>query len=597
MGPGRDRPSGPRRLPPRGDQDAGGPVEGGEGLNAGADAGVLAEPPEDPSATGDAQPTGVHDRRRTPGLERLFGAIGVIGKRWEQDRSTARELYSELMAEGPARRAELLATDRRFASPALVEELLAEAGEASRNRPAAAREHAELASAVIEQIEAGRFGGGAMAGLRVAAQARKAEALWWSGDSRQADAVLLGALDDVEETPTACMERALYCRITALVRAGQGRSDEALALFGRASQLYHQEEETAALGECLVERGWLLAEADPGAAIPPFQRALSLIDPVVRPWEALRVRQGLAFCHAELGNGSEAESMLGQSRKLRERLSEEADFLRATQTEGQIEARLGHHERAMGLLRLVLEGWLGRGEAFLAALSVIDLAEIYGDEARWRDLAALEETSPRLRAAGLPSEAAVAVRVVMKLAARQGDAAACTLTHLRDYLSRALYDHQLPYTPSRPASERLAWDELPPERRRAVCERVGVEAQVGDRAAAEVPANLRKLIGWSYQEVSGVELEWDGLGPLRVGLRNLIAALLVVQGEIRAIGDLVPVPSDLNCGDSGGEGIEANEAATAWSGVVRWLMAGDLEHEISRLKGVAEGQPDLDPCG
>src|ERR1700730_8157149 len=109
MGPGRDKPTGPRRIPSWGEKDAARPADGGEDLDAGADASVLAEPPEGSSPTDDAQDPTVHDQRRTPGLERIFAAIGVIGKRWERDRSTARQLYSELMVEGPARRGEALA--------------------------------------------------------------------------------------------------------------------------------------------------------------------------------------------------------------------------------------------------------------------------------------------------------------------------------------------------------------------------------------------------------------------------------------------------------------------------------------------------------
>src|ERR1700719_2949069 len=117
-------------------------------------------------AEGDGQRTEAEDPRSTPGLERLLSAICAVGKRWQKDRSTAGTLYQELMAAEPARRAELVASDPRFASPALAEDLLAEACEAARSRPAAAREHAEVALVVIERIDARRYGGGAGAGLR-----------------------------------------------------------------------------------------------------------------------------------------------------------------------------------------------------------------------------------------------------------------------------------------------------------------------------------------------------------------------------------------------------------------------------------------------
>jgi tetratricopeptide (TPR) repeat protein len=571
-------------------------TESGGDLGVAAEGRLMAKPARGLSAAADSQRAEVEDPKNTPGLERLLSAICAVGKRWQKDRSTAGTLYQELMAEEPARRAELIASDPRFASPALAEELLAEACETARNRPAAAREHAEVALVVIERIDARRYGGGAVAGLRVAAQARRAEALWWGGDSRAADAALLGALDDVEETPIAGLERALYCRVASLVRAGQGRTDEALALLGRATQIYYQEQETAALGECLMEQGWLLAEADPQAAIAPFQRALGVVDPVARPWEDLRVRQGLAHCHAELGDGSAAEPMLRQSRQLRKKLSDEADFLRALQAEGQIEARLGRLDRAMELLRLALEGWLGRGKGFLAALSVIDLAELYADTERRAELAALEALGPRLEAAGLSFEATIAVRVVMRLAAREGVAAVYPLAHLRAYLSRARHDPALVYGPSRRATDLVAWDELPPERRRAVCERVGVEAEVGDRQAVAVPSDLKKLVAWTYQEVSGVEIEWDGLDALRVGLGSLEAAVRVVLGEIRAIQDRVPARADSSIGATGGEERETSEPTVVPGAAIDGLIADHLERMLSQLKSAAQGRAGLDPC-
>jgi len=108
---------------------------------------------------------------------------------------------------------------------------------------------------------------------------------------------------------------------------------------------------------------------------------------------------------------------------------------------------------------------------------------------------------------------------------------------------------------------------------------------------------LRKLITWSYQELGAVEIEWSRLDALQAGLSNLVEALLVVQGEVRALQERLPVLAHPDLGTSGGEKAESTEDALAPGGAIDSLIVGELERVISRLKGAPEGGPDLDPCG
>jgi tetratricopeptide (TPR) repeat protein len=173
----------------------------------------------------------------------------------------------------------------------------------------------------------------------------------------------------VTQATEGSLERALYCRVAALVHAGEGRLDEALGLLARAARIYRDHGEPVERAECLVETGWLLVDEDPHAALPPLRTALGLLDAATSPWPALRLRQGLALCQVELGRRRDAEALLEECRQLRERLAEPGDRLRAARTEAEIEARLGHEERAITMLRPVVEEWLARGEGFDAAPS------------------------------------------------------------------------------------------------------------------------------------------------------------------------------------------------------------------------------------
>jgi tetratricopeptide (TPR) repeat protein len=320
----------------------------------------------------------------------------------------------------------------------------------------------------------------------------------------------------VTQATEGSLERALYCRVAALVHAGEGRLDEALGLLARAARIYRGHGEPVERAECLVETGWLLVDEDPHAALPPLRTALGLLDAATSPWPALRLRQGLALCQVEFGRRRDAEALLEECRQLRERLAEPGDRLRAARTEAEIEARLGHEERAITMLRPVVEEWLARGEGFDAALAAVDLAELYIDRKAIRELADLGRLDERCRAAGLPPEPALALRTVLGLVAREGGAMSYRLTQLSFYLSQARHHPGLAYAPARREDEEVLWDELPPTERREICRRSGVEATVTGLPAAAVAADLRQLIAWSYQELTGIRIEWDaadGLEP------------------------------------------------------------------------------------
>jgi tetratricopeptide (TPR) repeat protein len=540
-------------------------------------------------------------RRRAldpPGLRRLARAVQAEGRRVERDRRQAGSLFEVLIAAAPAERAERIAAGRRFASRGLAERLLAAAGAAARNRPHEARELCDLALAVVARLEAERFGTAAVVALRLTAEVRRAEALWWARDFPAAAEALAAALDDVDATPIGEVERALYCRVLALVRAGQGRVDEALALLGRAALVYRDLEETPDLASCLAERGWLLAEEDPRAARLTFRRALGFVDPASQPWVALQVRQGLAFCAAEMGLPSEARAELRIARSLAGALEDDTDRLRSAWTEARIESGLGFTDQAKAALPPVVEGWLARGEGYLAALAVVDLAEINLAETPWLSLADLDPLLPRLRAAGMTPESALAVRAVLGMTglAPTEPAAlymleqlrAYLLEHLRRYLWRARHLPGLVYVPCRAANRAVPWDGLAVEERLEICARVGVEAQTSALLAAAVPDDLRTLLTLSHQEETAVRIEWDGLDGVRARMRRALASLQQAQGELREVARALPEPSESELQE-----VLAGErepgAAVLISGALDHLDAAYLEPAIRHLADAAGG--------
>jgi tetratricopeptide (TPR) repeat protein len=483
----------------------------------------------------------------TRGLRSLAHAVRAETRRADRDRRRAEALYPALLAMEPARRLDRIARGRRFASPALARRLLAEARATARNRPALARELAGLALAVVARLHAERPGTVTVVALRAAAYARCAEALWSAGQSGAAATALAAAQADLDATPLGEPEHALYCRIAAQVQAGEGRMDDALALLGRAAQLYRDQEDAEALALCRIEHGWLLVHEDPQAALPPLRNALHLLGPDADPWASVRVRQGLALALAELGRPLEAAPMQREARDLAPGLAEEPDQLHAAWNDAQIDARIGRPREAMAALPSLVERWLARGEAFPAALAALDLAELYVETDRWLALVDLERLEPRLRAAGLPSEAALAYRAVVGLAHREPPSATYPLVHLRAWLGRARHRPDLAYVPCRTAARALPWDDLPLKSRREICRLAGVEPHTATLPAAAVGPDLRKLLAWTHLESTGDHIEWDGLDEVRAGLRRVVGQLRAAEAELRRLAALLPVPSDAGC--------------------------------------------------
>jgi tetratricopeptide (TPR) repeat protein len=484
------------------------------------------------------------------GLRSLARAVRAEGRRADRDARRAEALYPALLAMEPRRRLDRIARGRRFASPALARLLLAEAGAGARNRPAEARELADLALAVVARLEADRSGTVTVVALRAAAHARRAEALGWGGDSPAAGTALAAALADLDATPIGEPEHALYCRVAALLRAGEGRLDEALALLGRAAQLYRDQEEVEDLALCLIERGWLLVAEEPDAALLPLWNARDLLAGDADSgtlWAAVRVRQGLALCLAELGRPLEAAPLQREARDLARGLAEEPDQLVAAWTDAQIDARIGRPRQAIEALAPLVERWLARGEGFSAALAALDLAELYVETGRWLGLVELERLEPRLRAAGLPAEAALAYRAVVGLAHREPPSATYPLVHLRAWLGRARHHPGLAYVPCRKAARTLRWDDLSLPTRQEICRLAGVEPGTAALPAAAVGPDLRKLLAWSYLESTGERIEWDGLDEVRADLRRVVERLRAAEAELRRIAAVLPLPSDGEC--------------------------------------------------
>lgn len=258
------------------------------------------------------------------GLARLAGRIWPRVVRQLRERAAAEErdcehagpLYDELMELAADRRWEAVALEDRFRAPGVARWLLAATEEAIESDPARAETLAELALAIAHALDDSLEDS-----IKVELQG---QALTWIAETRRlrglferAENAFLSAARRLDEAPLVSLERGLFCRLFARLRADQNRMDEALALLARAAALFAEMEELEELGETLCDQGFLLLEElDAESALRTFEEALPLLEPRTRPRALLRARYGLALACADLGRRTKAGNVFAENRDL-----------------------------------------------------------------------------------------------------------------------------------------------------------------------------------------------------------------------------------------------------------------------------------------
>jgi tetratricopeptide (TPR) repeat protein len=437
----------------------------------------------------------------------VWNRSAEIELRRARDRCTAPALYDELLAASEDGRRVLIGSDARYASPGLAELLLAAAGETARNAPSRATWLARLALNVAERVDRKWYGDEVGGALALAGWSRLAEALQFAEDYSAAAEALRLAEQAAEAVVIDSLERALFCRVAALVRYGEGLIDEALGLLLRAAEIYRQREEHQALGEVLAEKGWILATNDALAAVEPLRAALDLVEPTGRPWPALRIYQALALCYAELDKRGEATELLARGQELREEVRDPIDRLQCAWADALIADRMGRPCEAVEILRAVIGDLARCGRPFDAALAAVDLAEICVLADREVDLETLRRREAEL-VAPLPEAPGVALTMTLRLVGTEDLRAPFMLASVKDYLRRARQQPQRRYQPSRHPVKAIAWDDLAVDARRRICDLLGVDHVIAEQRADGIAPRLRDLIGWSFEELKQTRIAW-----------------------------------------------------------------------------------------
>ena len=321
---------------------------------------------------------------------------------------TVDRLFAELMQAPPGRRLGAV-QQARFRSLDLLERLLEESHAGQLTDPTRAAELAHLAARL-----AGLFGKGdeeAAAALpraySLTANARRLE-----GRLRTADALLAKAVPFL----AGSVERAFYCRVLALLRWEQGRSDEAEALLQHTAGLYAAEGMDREVGACMVILGLVLEEGQQENPLALLSRAWVEMDRNTRPLLALRGGLALAALLAQADQEERARAVLKQSWPLFAEVTEPAEMLRVYAWEGKVLARLGDRDEALHVLESVRRQLLAEPSPAEAALVSLDLALALAESHRAGEIEALAEalqcSFPEIPAMRLAEENLKAVAIL-----------------------------------------------------------------------------------------------------------------------------------------------------------------------------------------
>ncbi|HVR95266.1 MAG TPA: helix-turn-helix domain-containing protein, partial [Thermoanaerobaculia bacterium] len=190
--------------------------------------------------------------------------------------------------------------------------------------------------------------------------------LWEAGED-EAEVLSKGRLLDLE----------------ASLRRGQRSFPEALALHAQALALARPGER----GRFLLNKSATLEEdGQYEASIQVLEDAGQYVDEGSQPRLFLVLRFNIVANLVRLGRATKAAKILPEVRQLAERLRNDLDVIRTLWLEGNIAAGLRERERAEACLEQVRGDFAGREIPYDFALVSLDLALLYREQERFREI-------------------------------------------------------------------------------------------------------------------------------------------------------------------------------------------------------------------
>jgi tetratricopeptide (TPR) repeat protein len=296
------------------------------------------------------------------------------------------------MEQPPRRRALLIRNHPHFQTWGLWEAVLDHIREQCFTDPLSAEGLAQLGLTLAETLDAGYYGMERIEDLRARTWGYIGNARRIRFDLHGSEAAFATAHIHLRQGTGDILERALLLDLKASLRRAQRRFADAERLMHRVLRIYHAVGETHRAGRILVGMSALYEYmGTPERAIPRLHEALKLIDAEREPRLLWSAHHNLIATLAELGRFMEAQGLFIQARRLYDRFPDGFTQNRRHWVAGRIARGLGQTQKAETHLQTAQIGFLAEGATYDTALVSLELAALFAEQGRTRELKEIAE--------------------------------------------------------------------------------------------------------------------------------------------------------------------------------------------------------------
>jgi hypothetical protein len=303
---------------------------------------------------------------------------------------------------------------RRLRGLFRIETLLAAAWDLRYSDPHEMVRIAELALFAAERLEKTRYGRAEIADVRARAWAELANACRVTDDLHSAEQAMACAVGWLHRGSGDPWLLARVADLMASLLADQRRFADAGELLGKVHRFYGRMGNLHLAGRALISRGIFAGyDNQPRRALALLVQGVELIDVDQDARLAVSAVHAIVANLVECGRYRQARIQLWRSRPLFARQGGELSLLRLRWLEGRIHAGLGDFARAEREFAVTRAGFAAAGSPYKAALVALDLAAVWLQRGKTRQLRELvEEMIATFRALRIAREAVAAMLIL-----------------------------------------------------------------------------------------------------------------------------------------------------------------------------------------
>ena len=353
--------------------------------------------------------------------ERASSHFAAWSKKAPQEKLDAPKLGRQLLSHPLARRRLLIRNSERYRTWPAVDWLCEESKKTTHKAPKEAISIAETAVITAESLDPEHYGEAITADIIARAWAYLGNA--YRTDEAWNEACL--AFDTAEGWEGRGTQfgntRAEIMYLRSYVASALHRFEEAHKLLGAAQEIYRELGDPHMQGRLsVIQANVYLKEAKPEESVNCLTLASQQIDVDREPRLLFVAKQNLLLALADLELYSEADDLLPEVFELTKSAGNRLDLLRLRWTEARIDTGLGRSARAEMTLSELKESFKGLCLPYDAALVGLELANLYSNQGRTREIKLLAlELVPVFAKNELHREALAAVTLFARAAAAE----------------------------------------------------------------------------------------------------------------------------------------------------------------------------------